>query len=148
MWKHTAFDPQMKMNVLCVLQGQPSASDSSVMSSSPQRIQIISTDPSVTTPQRIQVHTQAHTYTCFIVDGAPTHCHTLSVFQIVTEQHTGKKFQIVTALDSTVPKQQFILAAPDGFSASKVLLASPEGTSAKQLIFATADSLVPGRFQV
>uniref|UniRef100_A0A672N1T0 Nuclear receptor subfamily 2 group C member 2-like n=1 Tax=Sinocyclocheilus grahami TaxID=75366 RepID=A0A672N1T0_SINGR len=47
------------------------------------------------------------------------------------------------ALDSTVPKQQFILAAPDGSSAGKVLLASPEGTSAKQLIFATADSLVP-----
>ncbi|XP_058641277.1 nuclear receptor subfamily 2 group C member 2 isoform X5 [Onychostoma macrolepis] len=99
---------------------QSSASDSSVMSSSPQRIQIISTDPSVTTPQRIQ---------------------------IVTEQQTGQKIQIVTALDSTVPKQQFILAAPDGSSAGKVLLASPEGTSAKQLIFATADSLVPGRIQ-
>ncbi|XP_016336210.1 nuclear receptor subfamily 2 group C member 2-like isoform X2 [Sinocyclocheilus anshuiensis] len=95
-----------------------SASDSSVMSSS--RIQIISTDPSVTTPQRIQ---------------------------IVTEQQMGQKIQIVTALDSTVPKQQFILAAPDGSSAGKVLLASPEGTSAKQLIFATADSLVPGRIQ-
>uniref|UniRef100_A0A8C1EYT8 Nuclear receptor subfamily 2, group C, member 2 n=1 Tax=Cyprinus carpio carpio TaxID=630221 RepID=A0A8C1EYT8_CYPCA len=94
--------------------------DSSVMSSSPQHIQIISTDPSATTPQRIQ---------------------------IVTEQQTGQKIQIVTALDSTVPKQQFILAAPDGSSAGKVLLASPEGTSAKQLIFATADSLVPGRIQ-
>uniref|UniRef100_A0A672MY10 Nuclear receptor subfamily 2 group C member 2-like n=2 Tax=Sinocyclocheilus grahami TaxID=75366 RepID=A0A672MY10_SINGR len=93
---------------------------SQMMSSSPQRIQIISTDPSVTTPQRIQ---------------------------IVTEQQTGQKIQIVTALDSTVPKQQFILAAPDGSSAGKVLLASPEGTSAKQLIFATADSLVPGRIQ-
>uniref|UniRef100_A0A673I6D7 Nuclear receptor subfamily 2 group C member 2-like n=1 Tax=Sinocyclocheilus rhinocerous TaxID=307959 RepID=A0A673I6D7_9TELE len=90
------------------------------MSSSPQRIQIISTDPSVITPQRIQ---------------------------IVTEQQTGQKIQIVMALDSTVPKQQFILAAPDGSSAGKVLLASPEGTSAKQLIFATADSLVPGRIQ-
>uniref|UniRef100_A0A8C1MP74 Nuclear receptor subfamily 2, group C, member 2 n=1 Tax=Cyprinus carpio TaxID=7962 RepID=A0A8C1MP74_CYPCA len=94
--------------------------DSSVMSSSPQHIQIISTDPSATTPQRIQ---------------------------IVTDQQTGQKIQIVTALDSTVPKQQFILAAPDGSSAGKVLLASPEGTSAKQLIFATADSLVPGRIQ-
>ncbi|XP_042618885.1 nuclear receptor subfamily 2 group C member 2 isoform X5 [Cyprinus carpio] len=90
------------------------------MSSSPQHIQIISTDPSATTPQRIQ---------------------------IVTDQQTGQKIQIVTALDSTVPKQQFILAAPDGSSAGKVLLASPEGTSAKQLIFATADSLVPGRIQ-
>ncbi len=76
------------------------------------------------------------------------HTDTLSVFQIVTEQHTGQKIQIVTALDSTVPKQQFILAAPDGFSAGKVLLASPDCTSAKQLIFATADSLVPGQIQV
>ncbi|CAM4713630.1 unnamed protein product [Leuciscus chuanchicus] len=87
---------------------QSSPSDSSVMSNSPQRIQIISTDPSIPTPQRIQ---------------------------IVTDQQTGQKIQIVTALDSnTVPKQQFILA-------------SPESTSAKQLIFATADSLVPGRIQ-
>ncbi|KAK7135242.1 hypothetical protein R3I94_014028 [Phoxinus phoxinus] len=88
---------------------QSSSSDSSVMSNSPQRIQIISTDPSITTPQRIQ---------------------------IVTDQQTGQKIQIVTALDSnTVPKQQFILAS------------SPESASAKQLIFATADSLVPGRIQ-
>ncbi|XP_051949697.1 nuclear receptor subfamily 2 group C member 2 isoform X5 [Xyrauchen texanus] len=94
---------------------QSSPSESSVMSSSPQRIQII-TDPTVTTPQRIQ---------------------------IVTEPQSGQKIQIVTALDSSVPKQQFILTAPEG----KVLLASPDSTSAKQLIFATADSLVPGRIQ-
>ncbi|XP_067269046.1 LOW QUALITY PROTEIN: nuclear receptor subfamily 2 group C member 2 [Pseudorasbora parva] len=99
---------------------QSSPSDSSGMSTSPQRFQIISTDPSGTTQQRIQ---------------------------IVTEQQTGQKIQIVRALDSAVPKQQFILAAPDGSSAGKVLLASPESTSAKQLIFATADSLVPGRIQ-
>ncbi|XP_051509764.1 nuclear receptor subfamily 2 group C member 2 isoform X1 [Myxocyprinus asiaticus] len=99
---------------------QSSPSESSVMSSSPQRIQII-TDPAVTTPQRIQ---------------------------IVTEPQSGQKIQIVTALDSNVPKQQFILTAPDGSAAGKVLLASPDSTSAKQLIFATADSLVPGRIQV
>ncbi|XP_051509767.1 nuclear receptor subfamily 2 group C member 2 isoform X3 [Myxocyprinus asiaticus] len=98
---------------------QSSPSESSVMSSSPQRIQII-TDPAVTTPQRIQ---------------------------IVTEPQSGQKIQIVTALDSNVPKQQFILTAPDGSAAGKVLLASPDSTSAKQLIFATADSLVPGRIQ-
>ncbi|KTG01802.1 hypothetical protein cypCar_00020981 [Cyprinus carpio] len=92
---------------------QSSASDSSVMSSSPQHIQIISTDPSATTPQRIQ---------------------------IVTEQQTGQKIQIVTALDSTVPKQQFILAAPDGSSAGKVLLASPEdAVSVERLLGKGAD---------
>ncbi|KAI1893039.1 hypothetical protein AGOR_G00139780 [Albula goreensis] len=100
---------------------QASSSDS-VMSGSPQRIQIISTDSAVTTPQRIQ---------------------------IVTDQQTGQKIQIVTAVDpSSTSKQQFILAAPDGSSASKVILASPETQNTKQLIFTTADSLVPGRIQI
>ncbi|XP_060737512.1 nuclear receptor subfamily 2 group C member 2 isoform X4 [Tachysurus vachellii] len=91
------------------------------MSASPQRIQIISTDSSVTTPQRIQ---------------------------IVTDQQTGQKIQIVTAVDPTsVPKQQFILAAHDGTATGKVILASPSSPSTKQLIFTTADSLVPGQIQ-
>ncbi|TRY95416.1 hypothetical protein DNTS_003551 [Danionella cerebrum] len=90
------------------------------MSGSPQHIQIISAESGVPSPQRIQ---------------------------IVTEQQSGQNIQIVTALDPTLSKQQFILASPDGTSAGKVLLASPEGTGAKQLIFATADSLVPGRIQ-
>ncbi|KAJ8257491.1 hypothetical protein GJAV_G00186170 [Gymnothorax javanicus] len=101
---------------------QASSTDCSVMSGSPQRIQIISTDSAVTTPQRIQ---------------------------IVTDQQTGQKIQIVTAVDpSSTSKQQFILAAPDGSSAGKVILASPETQNAKQLIFTTADSLVPGRIQI
>uniref|UniRef100_A0A8B9H6W7 Nuclear receptor subfamily 2, group C, member 2 n=1 Tax=Astyanax mexicanus TaxID=7994 RepID=A0A8B9H6W7_ASTMX len=101
---------------------QSSPSDSPVMNASPQRIQIISTDPSVTTPQRIQ---------------------------IVTDQQTGQKIQIVTTVDpASVSKQQFILAAHDGTPAGKVILASPDSPSTKQLIFTTADSLVPGRIQV
>ncbi|XP_056628900.1 nuclear receptor subfamily 2 group C member 2 isoform X3 [Triplophysa dalaica] len=103
-----------------VAEVQSSPSDGSVMSASPQRIQIISNDPSITSPQRIQ---------------------------IVTEQQTGQKIQIVTTLDSSLAKQQFILTAPDASGASKVLLASPESTSAKRLIFATADSMVPSRIQ-
>ncbi|KAL7827542.1 hypothetical protein SRHO_G00332600 [Serrasalmus rhombeus] len=100
---------------------QSSPSGSPVMNASPQRIQIISTDPSVTTPQRIQ---------------------------IVTDQQTGQKIQIVTAVDpASVPKQQFILAAHDGTAAGKVILASPDSPNTKQLIFTTADSLVPGRIQ-
>uniref|UniRef100_A0A8C9VXK6 Nuclear receptor subfamily 2, group C, member 2 n=1 Tax=Scleropages formosus TaxID=113540 RepID=A0A8C9VXK6_SCLFO len=92
------------------------------MSGSPQRIQIISTDSAVTTPQHIQ---------------------------IVTDQQTGQKIQIVTAVDPTsTSKQQFILASPDGSTASKVILASPEAQNTKQLIFTTADSIVPGRIQV
>ncbi|XP_030640307.1 nuclear receptor subfamily 2 group C member 2 [Chanos chanos] len=105
-----------------VTEVQSSSSDNSVMNASPQRIQIISTDPTVTTPQRIQ---------------------------IVTDQQTGQKIQIVTAVDpSSTPKQQFILATPDGSGAGKVILTSPDNQSTKQLIFTTADSLVPGRIQI
>ncbi|XP_016140696.1 nuclear receptor subfamily 2 group C member 2-like isoform X6 [Sinocyclocheilus grahami] len=89
---------------------QSSASDSSVMSSSPQRIQIISTDPSVTTPQRIQ---------------------------IFTEQQTGQKIQIVTALDSTVPKQQFILASPEGTSAKQLIFATADSLVPGRIQFVT-----------
>ncbi|OXB55772.1 hypothetical protein ASZ78_014315 [Callipepla squamata] len=99
-----------------------SLSDSPVMTSPSQRIQIISTDSSVGSPQRIQ---------------------------IVTDQQTGQKIQIVTAVDSSVsPKQQFILASPDGTGAGKVILAAPETSNAKQLIFTTADNIVPGRIQI
>ncbi|XP_062441483.1 nuclear receptor subfamily 2 group C member 2 isoform X4 [Rhea pennata] len=92
------------------------------MTSPSQRIQIISTDSSVASPQRIQ---------------------------IVTDQQTGQKIQIVTAVDSSVsPKQQFILASPDGTGAGKVILAAPETSSAKQLIFTTTDNIVPGRIQI
>ncbi|NWT44441.1 NR2C2 protein, partial [Chroicocephalus maculipennis] len=69
--------------------------------------------------------------------------------QIVTDQQTGQKIQIVTAVDSAVsPKQQFILASPDGTGAGKVILAAPETSNAKQLIFTTTDNIVPGRIQI
>ncbi|XP_061218496.1 nuclear receptor subfamily 2 group C member 2 isoform X4 [Neopsephotus bourkii] len=101
---------------------QTSLSESPVMTSPSQRIQIISTDSSVASPQRIQ---------------------------IVTDQQTGQKIQIVTAVDSAVsPKQQFILASPDGTGAGKVILATPETSNAKQLIFTTTDNIVPGRIQI
>lgn len=71
------------------------------------------------------------------------------VLQIVTDQQTGQKIQIVTAVDSSVsPKQQFILASPDGTGTGKVILAAPETSNAKQLIFTTTDNIVPGRIQV
>ncbi|XP_020031187.2 nuclear receptor subfamily 2 group C member 2 isoform X1 [Castor canadensis] len=92
------------------------------MTSPSPRIQIISTDSAVASPQRIQ---------------------------IVTDQQTGQKIQIVTAVDASgSSKQQFILTSPDGAGAGKVILASPETSSAKQLIFTTSDNLVPGRIQI
>ncbi|XP_077086425.1 nuclear receptor subfamily 2 group C member 2 isoform X4 [Siphateles boraxobius] len=90
---------------------QSSPSDSSVMSNSPQRIQIISTDPSITTPQRIQ---------------------------IVTDQQTGQKIQIVTALDSnTVPKQQFILASPESTRAKQLIFATADSLVPGRIQFVT-----------
>ncbi|XP_005000657.1 nuclear receptor subfamily 2 group C member 2 isoform X7 [Cavia porcellus] len=92
------------------------------MTSPSPRIQIISTDSAVASPQRIQ---------------------------IVTDQQTGQKIQIVTAVDASgSSKQQFLLTSPDGAGPGKVILASPETPSAKQLIFTTSDSLVPGRIQI
>uniref|UniRef100_A0A8C6VX06 Nuclear receptor subfamily 2, group C, member 2 n=1 Tax=Nothobranchius furzeri TaxID=105023 RepID=A0A8C6VX06_NOTFU len=90
------------------------------MSESPQRFQVISTEPATTPPQ----------------------------IQIVTDQQTGQKIQIVTAMNpSSAPKQQFILATANSSGASKVILASPENHNAKQVIFTAADSLMPGRIQ-
>ncbi|KAM4563874.1 nuclear receptor subfamily 2 group C member 2 isoform 2-T2 [Odontesthes bonariensis] len=101
-------------------EGSSSPTDSA-MGESPQRFQVISTEPAAT-PQQIQ---------------------------IVTDQQTGQKIQIVTAMNpSNAPKQQFILATADGSGASKVILASPESHNTKQLIFTAADSLMPGRIQI
>lgn len=98
-----------------------SSPSDSMMSESPQRFQIISTEPA-TTPQRIQ---------------------------IVTDQQTGQKIQIVTAMKpASAPKQQFILTTADSSGAGKVILASPDSHNTKQLIFTAADSLMPGRIQI
>ncbi|XP_023194336.1 nuclear receptor subfamily 2 group C member 2 isoform X2 [Xiphophorus maculatus] len=91
------------------------------MDESPQRFRVISAEPA-TTPQRIQ---------------------------IVTDQQTGQKIQIVTAMNpSSASKQQFILTTADSSGASKVILASPETHNSKQVIFTAADSLMPGRIQI
>ncbi|XP_013871492.1 nuclear receptor subfamily 2 group C member 2 isoform X2 [Austrofundulus limnaeus] len=97
------------------------APSESAMSESPQRFQVISTEPA-TTPQQIQ---------------------------IVTDQQTGQKIQIVTAMNpSSAPKQQYILATADSSGASKVILTSPETHNTKQVIFTAADNLMPGRIQI
>lgn len=81
-------------------------------------------------------------------------CHSICPFhlshpQIVTDQQTGQKIQIVTAMNpSSVPKQQFILATADSSGTSKVILTSPDSHNTKRLIFTSADSLMPGRIQV
>lgn len=71
--------------------------------------------------------------------------------QIVTDQQTGQKIQIVTALEPSSPgKQQFILANADYTSGgkvilkqegspNKVILAAPDGSGVNQLLFAAPD---------
>ncbi|XP_026166660.1 nuclear receptor subfamily 2 group C member 1 isoform X2 [Mastacembelus armatus] len=72
--------------------------------------------------------------------------------QIVTDQQTGQKIQIVTALESSSPgKQQFILAnadySPGGKvilanqegSPNKVILTAPDGSGVNQLLFASPE---------
>ncbi|KAJ8002630.1 hypothetical protein DPEC_G00160880 [Dallia pectoralis] len=73
--------------------------------------------------------------------------------QIVTDQSTGQKIQIVTALDQgSGGKQQFILANSDysptgkvilakqeASSPGKVILAAPDGSGVNQLLFASPD---------
>ncbi|XP_038666796.1 nuclear receptor subfamily 2 group C member 2 isoform X2 [Scyliorhinus canicula] len=104
------------------------------MTSPPQKIQIISTESPVSSPQRIQ---------------------------IVTDQQTGQKIQIVTTLDTAASSKELILATPDGRGAGRVILDSgnntaqgklvlttPESSSSKQLILTTTDGIVPQRFQI
>lgn len=71
--------------------------------------------------------------------------------QIVTDQQTGQKIQIVTALEPSSPgKQQFILANADYSSGgkvilkqegspNKVILAAPDSSGVNQLLFASPD---------
>uniref|UniRef100_A0A665VQX3 Nuclear receptor subfamily 2, group C, member 1 n=1 Tax=Echeneis naucrates TaxID=173247 RepID=A0A665VQX3_ECHNA len=72
--------------------------------------------------------------------------------QIVTDQQTGQKIQIVTALEPPSPgKQQFILAnadySPGGKvilakqegSPNKVILTTPDGSGVNQLLFASPE---------
>ncbi|XP_017371403.1 nuclear receptor subfamily 2 group C member 1 isoform X2 [Cebus imitator] len=71
--------------------------------------------------------------------------------EIVTEQQTGQKIQIVTALDHNTQGKQFILTNHDGSSPSKVILArqdaapgkvfltTPDPAGVNQLFFTTPD---------
>ncbi|XP_074258502.1 nuclear receptor subfamily 2 group C member 1 isoform X3 [Saimiri boliviensis] len=71
--------------------------------------------------------------------------------EIVTEQQTGQKIQIVTALDHNTQGKQFILTNHDGSSPNKVILARQDATPGKvflttpdpagvnQLFFTTPD---------
>ncbi|XP_051856804.1 nuclear receptor subfamily 2 group C member 1 isoform X2 [Antechinus flavipes] len=71
--------------------------------------------------------------------------------EIVTDQQTGQKIQIVTALGQSTPGKQFILTNHDGATPSKVILTrqdstpgkvfltAPDAAGVNQLYFATPD---------
>ncbi|XP_058720111.1 nuclear receptor subfamily 2 group C member 1-like isoform X1 [Poecile atricapillus] len=83
-----------------------------LMDGTPQRIQIVPADSGLSLSQRIQ---------------------------IVTDQQTGQKIQIVTALDQSSAGKQFILTNHDGSTPSKVILARQDSTPGK-VILATPDA--------
>ncbi|KAJ8381528.1 hypothetical protein SKAU_G00023060 [Synaphobranchus kaupii] len=59
--------------------------------------------------------------------------------QIVTDQQTGQKIQIVTAFDQApAGRQQFILAKQEP-SPGKVILTTPDGNAVNQLLFTSPD---------
>ncbi|XP_040413073.1 nuclear receptor subfamily 2 group C member 1 isoform X3 [Cygnus olor] len=62
-----------------------------------------------------------------------------SKWMIVTDQQTGQKIQIVTALDQSSAGKQFILTNHDGSTPSKVILARQDSTPGK-VILATPDA--------
>nr|XP_033807950.1 nuclear receptor subfamily 2 group C member 1 isoform X3 [Geotrypetes seraphini] len=94
------------------------------MDGTPQRVQIIPADSGLSLPQRIQ---------------------------IVTDQQTGQKIRIVTALDQTTAGKQYILTNSGGCTPNKVFVArqdsaqgkvylsTPDAAGINQLFFATPD---------
>ncbi|KAM3833452.1 nuclear receptor subfamily 2 group C member 1 isoform 2-T3 [Vipera latastei] len=87
-----------------------------LMDGTAQRIQIVPADAGLSLPQRIQ---------------------------IVTDQQTGQKIQIVTALDQTTTSKQFILTNHDGSTPSKVILARQDATPGK--VFLTTPDAAGGQ---
>ncbi|KAK7824914.1 hypothetical protein U0070_014120 [Myodes glareolus] len=63
--------------------------------------------------------------------------------EIVTEQQSEQKIQIVTALDHSTQGKQFILANHEGSTPGKVFLASPDAAGVNQLFFAAPDLSTP-----
>ncbi|XP_070611947.1 nuclear receptor subfamily 2 group C member 1 isoform X2 [Erythrolamprus reginae] len=87
-----------------------------LMDGTAQRIQIVPADAGLSLPQRIQ---------------------------IVTDQQTGQKIQIVTALDQSATGKQFILTNHDGSTPSKVILARQDATPGK--VFLTTPDAAGGQ---
>uniref|UniRef100_A0A8C9UUP5 Nuclear receptor subfamily 2 group C member 1 n=1 Tax=Spermophilus dauricus TaxID=99837 RepID=A0A8C9UUP5_SPEDA len=63
--------------------------------------------------------------------------------EIVTEQQTGQKIQIVTALDHNTQGKQFILTNHDGSTPGKLFLTTPDAAGVNQLFFTTPDLSAP-----
>ncbi|XP_078504669.1 nuclear receptor subfamily 2 group C member 1 [Lissotriton helveticus] len=106
-----------------ISRSQGAVTHTALMDGSTQRIQILPSDSSLNLPSRIQ---------------------------IVTDQQTGQKIQIVTSLDQGAAGKQYILTNSDGSSSSKVIIArqdssqgkvylSPDSSGINQLFFAGAD---------
>ncbi|XP_007668249.1 nuclear receptor subfamily 2 group C member 1 isoform X3 [Ornithorhynchus anatinus] len=125
------------------------------MDGTAQRIQIVPADSGLALPQRIQPKTKEFLFLRDYrvkMDQQPSKIQSKRrAQQIVTDQQTGQKIQIVTALDQSTSSKQFILTNHDSANPSKVILARQESTPGKvflatpdasgvnQLFFATPD---------
>ncbi|XP_039769970.1 nuclear receptor subfamily 2 group C member 1 isoform X9 [Ornithorhynchus anatinus] len=130
-------------------------SQGAVMDGTAQRIQIVPADSGLALPQRIQPKTKEFLFLRDYrvkMDQQPSKIQSKRrAQQIVTDQQTGQKIQIVTALDQSTSSKQFILTNHDSANPSKVILARQESTPGKvflatpdasgvnQLFFATPD---------
>uniref|UniRef100_H0VAA3 Nuclear receptor subfamily 2 group C member 1 n=1 Tax=Cavia porcellus TaxID=10141 RepID=H0VAA3_CAVPO len=63
--------------------------------------------------------------------------------EIVTEQQTTQKIQIVTALDPNTQGKQFILTNHEGSTPGKVFFATPDAAGVNQLFFTPPDLSTP-----
>uniref|UniRef100_A0A8D2DA70 Nuclear receptor subfamily 2 group C member 2 n=1 Tax=Sciurus vulgaris TaxID=55149 RepID=A0A8D2DA70_SCIVU len=114
------------------------------MTSPSPRIQIISTDSAVASPQRIQVPGQPPAR-----DPAASPRVLSRNKPIVTDPADRTEIQIVTAVDASgSSKQQFILTSPDGAGTGKVILGFPRDLQRQAAHIHHSDNLVPGRIQI
>uniref|UniRef100_A0A8C5PYM1 Nuclear receptor subfamily 2 group C member 1 n=1 Tax=Leptobrachium leishanense TaxID=445787 RepID=A0A8C5PYM1_9ANUR len=121
---HDSLAIQYIQRVLGIISRSHEVTHTALMDGSTQRIQLVPSESSVSIPQRIQ---------------------------FVTEQQTGQKIQIVTALDQSGASKQYIVTNNDNSSSGKVILArqdssqgkvylsTPDAAGVNQLFFSSPD---------
>uniref|UniRef100_A0A8B9PKB6 Nuclear receptor subfamily 2 group C member 1 n=1 Tax=Apteryx owenii TaxID=8824 RepID=A0A8B9PKB6_APTOW len=87
----------------------------------------------------VQLCSEFNIYNQKIPSPSAQICMLVIFDKIVTDQQTGQKIQIVTALDQSSAGKQFILTNHDESTPGKVFLATPDAAGVNQLFFASPD---------